>query len=842
MTKVSGSYASVVRGVSQQVAQDRLSGQHTEQVNMVPDPVHGLVRRHGSVTLAEAKLPHNFTTLYSNTSSHRTFSFKPSGVEYDLSYRTGIREVITSFDDTMFCYARGAAQFIPVVIHDTVATQALRHAGVSAITQLGSFLLMTGNAYQTTWSAEPVWNTPENKSRLAVWIRGGAYARTYKMTLTDALTGDKTELTHKTLSASYPQLLDTSALLTSDPDYQKKINDQVNAYNGEVTKWIGTAAESIVPANIAIALKAEYDALGFAPAVVSGSTLVIEDIRWSEVSMDDGGDNSLAEAVGNTIESAEDACPVHFVGKVVKVRPSKESPEATFYLEAHAKDDVSSGVSEVTWREGCAAKYKPDRLFILGVVQDGTLYVSDDLEWLENYIGADTEDDIPQYKESLVGDDLSNPVPNFLGKSIDFLGMIQDRLIVGSGPVLSVSRTGDYFNFFRTTILTIPDDDPFELFSLGSEEDVIKHATKFNRDLILYGEQGQYAISGAQVLTPQTASIVSVSRHGASIDAPPKASGNFAFYATKRDVDGNKVTTLHQIQPAALSDNPESTDVAQQLDGYLQGTAMELHTLTSPNTVLLRTDASRTSVFMFNYLDKAGTGERLLDAWHRWSWKPEVGHLIGISSGGSGDILAFVIRKGGDGAAWLACERFTLSGLQSGLPYMDALRLNTAPGSLVGLSADKLAVAHPAGPNAFEGYVMSQLTGIEDLTGTYRGVLMDAYVTPTNPFPRDRNGQPISFGRLTLGAVRVTVADTGGFSISAKAYNQEDVLLDFNGFIVGASTSVPGTQPRVSQTFQTYIGGEVRECSWTIHSKRWLPLAITEIEWAGQIFNRERRA
>jgi len=45
MAKVSGSYASVVRGVSEQVPQDRRPGQHFEQVNMISDPVRGLARR-----------------------------------------------------------------------------------------------------------------------------------------------------------------------------------------------------------------------------------------------------------------------------------------------------------------------------------------------------------------------------------------------------------------------------------------------------------------------------------------------------------------------------------------------------------------------------------------------------------------------------------------------------------------------------------------------------------------------------------------------------------------------------------------------------------------------------
>ena len=69
--KVESSYDSLLRGVSQQVPQERAIGQHTEQVNMLSDPVNGLARRHGSVNLAEQALPAmNFDQLIANVDRH----------------------------------------------------------------------------------------------------------------------------------------------------------------------------------------------------------------------------------------------------------------------------------------------------------------------------------------------------------------------------------------------------------------------------------------------------------------------------------------------------------------------------------------------------------------------------------------------------------------------------------------------------------------------------------------------------------------------------------------------------------------------------------------------------
>lgn len=841
MAKISGAYDTVVRGVSQQVPQNRLSGQHGEQVNMVPDPVHGLSRRHGSVTVAEAALPHPFATLLINTASHLSHQFRVDGVGYDLLYRSAVRPLAEANQSTLFCFNRGSGAFLPVVLHGTAATAALSAGGVSAVTQIGRYVLMAGNTVTTTWTSSARFANAANQSHLAVWVRNGAYSRTFSIILTDKITGVQSTISYTTKASSYPTLLDTTAILTSSPDYQKQINDAITDYNSRATAWIGEAAADIVPDNIAEKLALAYNAnVGWGTATVRGSTLLINSTKWSDIAVDDAGDNSLIAAVGNTVDTLEDMCPAHWVGKIVRVRPSKDNPEAAFYLEAYAKDEQATGISDVIWRESAGIQTTPGSVFIIGTVYAGTLYVSDDLVWLEAQVGAGF-DDVPNYPASPVGDDFTAPLPAFLGKTIDFLGVFQDRLVVGSGPVVSASRPGDYFNFFRASVLTVKDDDPVEITSLGSEEDVIRYATMFNRDLILYGKRGQYIISGRQPLTPKTAGIVATaSSHEDAIDAAPKASGAFVFFAKKRGPVDKRVTSLHQIQPAALSDNPDSTDLSQQLNDYVAGTAVEVLPATTPNTVMLRTTASRTGLYLYNYLDR-GNGERVLDAWHRWTWEGTVGHLIGIAPGDTGGLYAFVVRQHHAGASWIACERFELTGSLSTRPYLDAMRLYAAPGAFAGSTNANLSVAYGAGANAFEGVPLVTV-GAAPMTGAYLGTEFSAYVTPTNPYPKDRQGQTITFGRFTLGSVRLSVADTGGLVVSTDVRGSTHVALDFNGFSVGGPGAVLGTQPIVTTQLQAWVGGEVRECSFTVTSKRWLPLTVTSIEWSGQVFNRQRRA
>ena len=99
MSKVSGTYPSLSRGVNQQPFEARLDGQHGEQVNMWSDPVHGLSRRRG--TTLQSCYTDNVTgpsyhqlpeyqkrELRDFYASYRTVPYVTDGVELQVHYPT----------------------------------------------------------------------------------------------------------------------------------------------------------------------------------------------------------------------------------------------------------------------------------------------------------------------------------------------------------------------------------------------------------------------------------------------------------------------------------------------------------------------------------------------------------------------------------------------------------------------------------------------------------------------------------------------------------------------------------------------------------------------------------
>jgi hypothetical protein len=849
MSKVSGSYESVVLGVSEQVPQDRRSGQHFEQVNMISDPVKGLARRHGSVMRDEVILADYTSPLYTgavaDTATHKEFTFFVGGVEYALFYRVRA-QAAEELQDFSFawCVNKDTKQFVTVVrdAGDTVM-DSLVSGGVSAIVNTGKYIYLAGNTIVPTYDAEDRFGVEANKNRLVAWVRGGAFSRTFSITLTKA-DGTTVVGEYKTKPAAYPELLDTSDILTADPDYEKLVNDRTNAYNSAVTAYIGEAAEDITPQNIADKLRDDLVLAGVTCDVV-GSTIVIDDEDYVEISGDDGGDNTLLRAVGNEISAPDLVSVVHYVGKVVKVKPKKTGGEDAFYLEAIPKNAASTGWTEVTWRETAGYVMTPETVFIQGTVVDETLYLASSPALLTGLAGGTH----PEFKPNSVGDDVTSPLPTFFGKRIDYLGMFQDRLVIGYGATLLHSRPGDYFNWFRRSVLTVEDTDAFEMYALGSEDDTIRSSTTYDRNVLYFGDRFQYTVNGRSKLVPQTASMPIVSAHKDANAANPQSSSNFVFYGQSN----NNIASLHQVQTGVIAESPESYEISQQLESYLRGTPVQIVPMTAPNLILLRTDVVRQGFYTYSYLDTPAGAERIFDAWSRWEWDESLGPIAGVTVK-NGSILVLTLRRGedstGQDSIYAVLDEFSTSTGLSARPYLDSLRL--ASDEAGWLNDNTIAPAAVAFENAsvyrFLGeayenrgaFIASYELG--DAAAIWAGVDYPAYVVPTNPYIRDQNDKAIISGRLTLGKLSVSVSNTGGMLGMLETLQGGGTVLNFNGRILGQVANMVGRQPIVTTSISVPVGKEVRECKYTLKAKTWLPLTITAIEWTGQSFNNSRRA
>ena len=954
MSKVSGSYANLVQGVSQQYPQARREGQHTEQVNFIADPIQGLTRRHGSKFVKETSLgAMTLAAVEADTASWRHFPYNHAGKDYVVLHRTEARAPGCTLPPVMV-FNRTDNVFMTYVRPVTDATLDLLDAGgVSAITSVGKYAFMAGNTIVPAATSTDKWGHADNQKRAVVWIRGGAYARTFKVSATKT---DNTVVNfeYTTPKSSYPTLLDTSAVpaymvdpaggtqtndegafikagvytlllgkwnptgLTAkngttamtnvspaapansmqfawaagsetvtfhssnegalgisvhytsakvavNPIYASTVSDMVNDYNTAVTEWIGSAAAAVQPQNIAEQLKLAAVAAGLTTAVRVDSSVCFDNVKTLVVQ--DGGDGTLIRGADNEVPSITEVTSVHFAGKLVKVRPADS--QDSFYLRAVPKDPaVTTGFTEVSWVEGAGVEQQITTALVYGTASGTSFYVASSAALLNSILPGTH----PEYDLSEVGDNDSSPLPYFIGRKITYLGIFQDRLLIGSGGVIRASRVGDYLNLFRTSVLTAPADDPLEMLSQGSEDDELRYGVLYDRDLVIFGRKRQYVISGRVPLTPSSANMAVMSSHEGAGDLPPLAVGGLIYYGKQ----GENNCSVLEIRPGEVSESPESYPISSQVDTYFVGTAVELATLAKPSTLFLRSRATRNGLYVFSYLDMPDG--RKQDAWSRWEFPAVCGAIIGIAPTPDG-MLVFSVR-GGHGQLWVVADLCPINTGLASYPYLDSIR----PWADVAANTGSVRNADEAGwYGAFNATSTRFLVGsdlyhvdhpysdggdslLEEFP-TEEGALMvgaltESFFIPTNPFIKDQKNTAITTGRLTVTKMLLTFTKSSGFDAEATSkqvtvVSQHDITsvvtsiaetltptsndTIFNGFVFGDPNAEIGKVPITDGQQSVSIGRETREFDLVIRARSWVPLTVTALEWVGQFFNRSRR-
>lgn len=949
--KASGSFGNLVLGVSQQAPQDRREGQLGEMVNMIPDPVNGLSRRHGSKWVAERDTGLDvaaFAAMQTDTNSWRTFEYNNGGKDYVVMYRTAAKPVGSTLPPVVV-YNRTDALFLPVQRNVTDAVlDTFEAGGCSAITAIGKYVFAAGNTVVPTASTVDQWGAATNQDKAVVWIRGGGYSRTFKVTAvkvdnsvinfeyttpkssysgvldtstvpqlvadpaggTDprnegafiqligglyqhtltwakwnptALTAKKgtTAMTNvspaapanssqfawasgaatvtfhsSNLGATDITLSYTSAKTLVNPNYAQIVTALTNEYNSAVTKHIGDSAEAIQPQAIAEKMKLAAIAAGFPLATRQDSTVILEGVK--SLTVQDGGDGSLIRGVANEVASADQVSNLHLVGKVVKVR-ARGSEEA-YYLKASAKDTtITSGYTEVAWTEGAGVVYTITNALILCTVAANVFYMASSAALL-NSITAGSH---PTFTPSSVGDASTSPLPFFIGRKISYLGVFQDRLLIGSGGVIRASRIGDYLNFFRTSALTAPANDALEMLSQGSEDDELRYSVLYDRDLVPFGAKRQYAVSGRSALSPSNANMPVMSSHEGAGDIPPVAAGGVIFYSKQ----GQTSPSVHEIRPGQVAESPESYPISSQLTTYLPGTAIELATIAKPAMLFLRTTGTRRSVYSFNYLDTS-QGRRQ-DAWGRWDFNSDLGVIIGMSGTPAG-LLLFTLRTAHN-KVWTVADVCPVTTGLATYPYMDSIRpwsvVATDTGSMRSSTTGAFYVAFDTTTQyQFLGAALAQQASLAaefpSATGMWAGALQDSFMIPTNPFVKDRKEKSVLTGRLTVTKLTITFNQSSGFDTdvtaneitTVRSNNVTSVVstvlenvspitnsINFNGYVFGSPAALLGRVPVTQGSTSVPIGKETTEYTSVIKARTWLPLNITAIEWVGQFFNNTQR-
>ncbi len=225
-----------------------------------------------------------------------------------------------------------------------------------------------------------------------------------------------------------------------------------------------------------------------------------------------------------------------------------------------------------------------------------------------------------------VGDEETNPMPSFVFKTINNMGVFKDRLVLLSGDNVIFSEAGHFFNFFRNTTTTLLDSAPIDVAVNSKFVTNLKSAVGFQENLILFSENAQFALKGGDLLTPNTVSVNPITNFDFTTKIDPLPLGSYIYYPFTRGA----FTGLREFTVNATTDNYDSTEVTEHIPSYIPSNIIDMTGTSTEDMIALLSGDEKGSLYIYNYF--WSNNQKVLSAWSKFTFTGEIRGIEFIES------------------------------------------------------------------------------------------------------------------------------------------------------------------------------------------------------------------
>ena len=213
-------------------------------------------------------------------------------------------------------------------------------------------------------------------------------------------------------------------------------------------------------------------------------------------------------------------------GMVLEVVNS-DADEDNHYVKFFANNNKDG---EGVWEE-CAQPGRKIRLkrstmpIVLIRTVDGNFRLSE-LDGSTYSIGGVTQPAVPQWDDALVGDDVTNKEPSFIGKTINKMVFFRNRFTILADENIIMSRPGDFTNFFNKSAIAFVDSDPIDIAASSPYPAILYDGIEVNTGLLLFSKTQQFMLTtDSDIFSVKTAKINALSTYNFNTDTNPISLG-----------------------------------------------------------------------------------------------------------------------------------------------------------------------------------------------------------------------------------------------------------------------------------------------------------------------------
>ena len=216
------------------------------------------------------------------------------------------------------------------------------------------------------------------------------------------------------------------------------------------------------------------------------------------------------------------------------------------------------------------------------------------------------------YVSRIVGDDVTNSHPSFVGNKIQQSFFHNNRLGFLSEDNISLSQSQDHYNFYHTSAQTITDADPVDLSASTIRPAALHAVIPTTQGLVLFSKNQQFMMFSADgILTPASTIVRAISNYEMDTEIDPVDMGTNINFLSKTP----SYTRIFGMVTRGQDENPQVLDIGRVVNEWVPATVDTFIASPQNQFLAMSGQASRYVYFFRTYSD----GEKnLVQAWFNW--------------------------------------------------------------------------------------------------------------------------------------------------------------------------------------------------------------------------------
>lgn len=225
------------------------------------------------------------------------------------------------------------------------------------------------------------------------------------------------------------------------------------------------------------------------------------------------------------------------------------------------------------------------------------------------------------------GNDDTNPLASFITQKLSNIFFFKNRVGFLSNENIIMSQSGlgktdstgqMVFNFNRSTVTSLLDDDPIDISVSSSRVTNLHSAVGFQENLILFSANGQFVLKGGDVLTPKTVSITPVTNFDIDANTNPIALGAYLYFPFNRV----GFTGVREFSLNASTDVYDSTEITEHVPRYIPSGVNVFTGTTSEDCLVTVSENDLSTLYVYRYFYSGA--KKLLSSWFKFTLDGEI--------------------------------------------------------------------------------------------------------------------------------------------------------------------------------------------------------------------------